>query len=83
MVKQGRIMTYDERWLQTWQKYMDFMAEHKRRPSKYKKEDMSLVNWDKRNRKLFNKGLFPQSRMEKYMELRREAAKCHHINQFD
>ncbi len=30
-------MTQDEKWLQQWQKVMDFMAENKRRPSKFER----------------------------------------------
>lgn len=47
-------MTHDERWMSMWQSYMDFMKENGRRPSKYKPEERTLVNWLKHNRKLVN-----------------------------
>ena len=65
-----------------WMKYMNFMKVNKRRPSKYKPEEHYLVNWAKHNRKLINKGLFLPSRMDKYMELKREADKYQRVNQY-
>ena len=74
-------MTQDERWLHMWQQYMDFLHKNKRRPSKYKPEDRSLVNWAKHNRKLINQHKCQPDRMDKFNELMREAEKYHRINQ--
>ena len=38
-------MTQDQRWIMMWQKYMDFLHNNKRRPSKYQPEERDLVNW--------------------------------------
>lgn len=74
-------MTQDDRWLSMWQKYMNFLHRNKRRPSKYRKTEMKLVNWAKNNRKLRNKGVFPEHRMEKYKELLAESEKYQRVNQ--
>lgn len=74
-------MTQDERWLQMWQQYMDFMDEHKRRPSKYYLEEHKLYNWSKHNRKLINQNKFPQSRIDRYIELKTKEKKFQRINQ--
>ena len=51
-----------------WQSYMNFMADHGRRPSKYKPEERNLVNWLKYNRKEVNQGTFPESRKKMFDE---------------
>lgn len=74
-------MTQDERWLMKWQQYMNFMEKNKRCPSKYKPEDMTLVNWAKHNRKIRNKGLMEESRKEKFKKLCEVAASYRRVNQ--
>lgn len=74
--------TVDEHWLQMWQQYMDFLHTKERRPSKYRMEERDLVNWVKHNRKLINKGIFKESRKEKFDELLAEAAKYQRVNQY-
>lgn len=74
-------MTQDERWNKMWKAYMGYLERNRRRPSKYKPRDMKLVNWLKHNRKLVNKGTFPESRKEKFDILLAEAAKYQRKNQ--
>lgn len=73
----------DEKWDAKWQKYMDYMAQNKRRPSKYRGEDKPLVNWLKHNRKLQNKGLFPERRKEKFEKLLATAESYRRVNQYN
>lgn len=75
-------MTHDERWMSMWQSYMDFMKENGRRPSKYKPEERTLVNWLKHNRKLVNKGEFPESRKKFLDELLQMGERLHRVNQW-
>ena len=75
-------MTHDERWISMWQSYMNFMADHGRRPSKYKPEERNLVNWLKYNRKEVNQGTFPESRKKMFDELLQMAERLHRVNQW-
>ena len=65
-----------------WQSYMNFMADHGRRPSKYKPEERNLVNWLKYNRKEVNQGTFPESRKKMFDELLQMAERLHRVNQW-
>lgn len=64
-----------------WEKYIDYLHTHQRRPSKYNPSDMKLVNWLKHNRKLMNKGTMEEGRKSKFEELLTEAAKYRRVNQ--
>lgn len=75
-------MTQDERWLNMWQTYMDYLHTDKHTPSKYRPEERNLVNWAKHNRKLRNRGKLQESRLEKFGQLCEEAKKYQRINQY-
>lgn len=60
---------------------MDFLHTRKRRPSKYKTQERSLVNWYKHNRKQENKGEMFEERKEWFHKLKKEAAKYQRVNQ--
>ena len=64
-----------------WQKYMDFLHNNKRRPSKYQPEERDLVNWAKHNRKLVNKGVLKADRKTRFDQLVAEAEKYQRVNQ--
>ena len=74
-------MTQDQRWTMMWQMYMDFLHDHKRRPSKYQPEERDLVNWAKHNRKLVNKGELKADRKARFDQLVAEAEKYQRVNQ--
>ena len=75
------MMTQDQRWIMMWQKYMDFLHNNKRRPSKYQPEERDLVNWAKHNRKLVNKGVLKADRKTRFDQLVAEAEKYQRVNQ--
>ena len=75
------MMTQDQRWIMMWQKYMDFLHNNKRRPSKYQPEERDLVNWAKHNRKLVNKGVLKADRKARFDQLVAEAEKYQRVNQ--
>ena len=75
------MMTQDQRWTMMWQKYMDFLHNNKRRPSKYQPEERDLVNWAKHNRKLVNKGVLKADRKTRFDQLVAEAEKYQRVNQ--
>lgn len=75
-------MIREQRWKAKWQAYMDFMRENHRRPSKYRAEEMVLVNWAKHCRKLRNRGDMPPERMKLFEQLVAAAEECHRVNQY-
>lgn len=74
-------MKQEERWMQMWKEYMDFLTTNKRRPSKYDEEERTLVNWMKHNRKIKNQGKMPPQRMPKLQELVAMSEKYQRVNQ--
>ena len=74
-------MTQNERWLSMFNTYMDFIRTNKRCPSKYKPEERNLVNWAKYNRKMRNKGLLDEARLQKLSELTALSAQYRRVNQ--
>lgn len=75
-------MIREQRWKTKWQAYMDFIRENHRRPSKYRAEEMVLVNWAKHCRKLRNRGDMPPERLVLFEQLIAEAEKCNRVNQY-
>ena len=53
-------MTQEERWQAQYDQMMAFIEENHRRPSKYKLEEHDMLNWFKSNKKMMNKGNFPE-----------------------
>ena len=62
-------MTQDERWLEKYNKVMDFIVMNHRNPSKHRIEEHMLLNFVKHNRKLFNKGEMKEERKALFLEL--------------
>lgn len=75
-------MTLDQLWTFTWNEYMDYLCNNKRRPSKYREKDMRLVNWLKYNRKLLNRDKLSEDRKEKMLVLLKEIDKFRRVNQY-
>lgn len=61
---------------------MDFMRKNHRRPSKYRQEEMVLVNWAKHCRKVRNRGKMPPERLKLFEQLTAAAEECHRVNQY-
>lgn len=76
-------MTQEEKWLQQWQTVMDFMAENKRRPSKFVDEERGLRNWWKHQQKLMNAGQLKSDRIDKFNELLRLGEEVRRKNQYE
>lgn len=68
----------DELWNTKWQAYMDFIATNNRRPSKYKKDDMVLVDWFRHSKKLLRRGLMKVDRVEKFQQLLNNVKRVQH-----
>ena len=76
-------MTQEERWQAQYDQMMAFMEENHRRPSKYKLEEHDMLNWFKSNKKMMNKGIFPEERLERFNKLLELAEKYRRLNQHD
>lgn len=75
-------MTREENWLRMWREYMDFVRDHRRRPSKYYPEERDLHNWFKRSKKMLNQGRMPEERIPKFNALLAEAHEFQRLNQY-
>lgn len=62
-------MDQDTRWLTKYNEVKEFIETNYRNPSKYNPEEMLMVHFMKRGRKLMNAGEMPEDRVEKFKEL--------------
>lgn len=62
-------MTQEERWTIRYNEVKSFIETNHRNPSKYNPEEMLMVHFLKRGRKLMNAGEMPEERIEKFKEL--------------
>lgn len=62
-------MTQDERWMVRYNEVKGFIKTNHRNPSKYNPEEMLMVHFMKRGRKLMNAGKMKAERIEKFNEL--------------
>lgn len=76
-------MTQEERWQVQYEQMMAFMEENHRRPSKHRLEEHDMLNWFKSNKKMLNKGVFPEERLERFRKLLELAEKYRRLNQYD
>lgn len=75
-------MTQEDRWETQWEHIMEYMKQHKCRPSKHRIEDHKMLNWIKYNKKLQAKGKLPEHRLQQFNQLLEEADKYRKVNQF-
>jgi len=75
-------MTQDERWLTQWREVIDFMAENRRRPSKFVDEERGLRNWWKHQQKLMNAGALKAERVEMFRQLLEMGEEYRRVNQY-
>ena len=62
-------MTQDERWMARYYELKDFIETNHRNPSKYNPEEMLMVHFMKRGRKLMNAGELAEPRLSMFKEL--------------
>ncbi len=75
-------MTQDQSWTFQCQAMMDFMLEHRRRPSKHRLEEHQMLNWFKQQKKMLAKGKLKPERVERFMRLLALADQCLRKNQY-
>jgi len=76
-------MTQDERWQAQFDRMMDFMKTHHRRPSKHRLEEHDMLNWFKSTKKQIAKEGYPSDRLTKFSELMEVAVKYRRKNQYE
>jgi len=75
-------MTQDELWLTKYKEVMDFMETNHRNPSKYRLEELQMLNWLKQNRKRKNAGKMKVCRVEIFEKLLAMVEKYKRVNQW-
>lgn len=75
-------MTQDERWLLRYYEVKTFIETNHRNPSKYNPEEMLLVHFMKRGRKLMNAGELQEPRLGMFRELLELSEKYKRKNQY-
>ena len=75
-------MTQDERWLVRYNEVQTFIATNHRNPSKYNPEEMLMVHFLKRGRKLMNAGGLQEPRQSLFKELLALSERYRRKNQY-
>ena len=75
-------MTQEERWIQKYEKAMEFMELNHRNPSRHRLEEHDILNWIKHNRKVMNKGEMKEERVEKFKVLLGKIEENRRVNQW-
>lgn len=75
-------MTQDERWMVRYNEVQTFIATNHRNPSKYNPEEMLMVHFLERNRKLMNAGELQEPRLGMFKELLALSEKYKRKNQY-
>lgn len=75
-------MTQDERWMIRYKEVKTFIETNHRNPSKYNPEEMLMVHFMKRGRKLMNAGELAVPRLGMFKELLELSEKYRRKNQY-
>ena len=75
-------MTQDERWVIRYNEVKTFIEEHHRNPSKYNPDEMLMVHFMKRNRKLMNADVLVDPRLGMFRELLELSEEYRRKNQY-
>lgn len=75
-------MTQDEKWMARYNEVKSFIEANKRNPSKYAPEEMLMVHFLKRCRKLMNAEGLKEPRLGLFKELMELIDKYRRINQW-
>lgn len=62
-------MTQDNLWELNYFKILNFIVQHKRRPSRHRLEEHQMLNWIKYQKKLIAQGKFKDERTGKFDKL--------------
>lgn len=76
-------MTQDERWLSRYDGVRGFIETNHRNPSKYNPEEMLMVHFMKRGRKMMNAGELQEPRLGMFSELLALSGQYRRKNQYE
>lgn len=76
-------MTQDERWLSRYNEVKSFIETNHRNPSKYNPEEMLMVHFLERGRKLMNAGELVEPRLGVFKELLELCERYRRKNQYE
>lgn len=76
-------MDQDTRWLTRYNEVKTFIETNHRNPSKYNPEEMLMVHFMKRGRKLMNAGKLQEPRLGMFKELLALSEKYRRKNQYE
>ncbi len=76
-------MTQDERWMARYIEVKNFIETNHRNPSKYNPDEMLMIHFMKRNRKLMNAGELQEPRLEMFKELLELSERNRRKNQYE
>lgn len=76
-------MTQEERWQARYDEVMAFIEREHRNPSKYAPEEILMVHFLKRGRKLMNAGELKEPRLTLFKELLSLSGKYKRKNQYE
>lgn len=76
-------MTQDERWLARYNEVKTFIEVNKRNQSKYAPEELLMVHFLKRGRKLLNAEELKEPRLSQFLKLLELCEKYKRKNQYD
>lgn len=76
-------MDQETRWLTRYNEVQTFIATNHRNPLKYNPEEMLMVHFLKRNRKLMNAGVWAEPRLEMFKESLELSKKYRRKNQYE
>ena len=76
-------MTQDERWMARYSELTAFIETNHRNPSKYNPEEMLMVHFMKRGRKLMNAGELAEPRLSMFKELLELSEQYKRKNQYE
>lgn len=72
----------DNLWNKKYEAYLRYLCEYRRRPSKHRVDDHTLLNWFKHNKRLMRRGLMMESREIRFRKLLELADKMLRLNQY-
>lgn len=75
-------MTQEERWLARYNEVKTFIEREHRNPSKYAPEELLMVHFLKRGRKMLNAEELKEPRLGLFKELLELSVQYKHINQY-
>lgn len=76
-------MDQDTRWLTKYNEVKEFIETNYRNPSKYNPEEMLMVHFMKRGRKLMNAGVLAEPRLGMFKELLALSEQYRRKNQYE